>query len=54
VVATIAGFKQPRQAIVFSRDGRLAYVLNEDLSVSTVERASQQIAQQMSPAPTKP
>lgn len=43
VVATITGFKQPRQAIVFTQDGKLAYVLNEDLSVSKVDRASQQI-----------
>lgn len=43
VVATIAGFKQPRQAIVFTRDGRSAYVLNEDLSISKVDRSTQQI-----------
>ena len=43
VVATIEGFKQPRQAIVFTRDGNLAYVLNEDLSVSTVDRGTQRI-----------
>ena len=41
--ATIAGFKQPRQAIVFTRDGKTAYVLNEDLSISKVERAGQRI-----------
>ncbi|MDE2082455.1 MAG: beta-propeller fold lactonase family protein [Burkholderiales bacterium] len=43
VVATIAGFKQPRQAIVFTRDGQTAYVLNEDLSISKVERAGRRI-----------
>ena len=43
VVATIAGFKQPRQAIVFTRDAKTAYVLNEDLSISKVERAGQRI-----------
>ncbi|AZP10728.1 hypothetical protein EJN92_00980 [Undibacterium parvum] len=47
VVATIAGFKQPRQAIVFTRDGKLAYVLNEDLSISKVDRSNQQIVQQL-------
>ena len=49
VVATITGFKQPRQAIVFTRDGKLAYVLNEDLSVSRVDRASQRIAGTLAP-----
>jgi YVTN family beta-propeller protein len=29
VVATITGFKQARLAIVFTRDGKLAYALNE-------------------------
>ena len=43
VVATIAGYKQPRQAIVLARDGKTAYVLNEDLSLSTVEREGQRI-----------
>ncbi|TNY06445.1 YncE family protein, partial [Escherichia coli] len=40
VVATIEGFKQPRQAIVFTRDGQFAYVLNEDLSVARVDRGA--------------
>ncbi|MGF6212910.1 YVTN family beta-propeller protein [Comamonas sp. 4034] len=39
VTATIEGFKQPRQAIVFTRDGRYAYVLNEDLSIAKVDRS---------------
>ena len=43
VVATITGFKEPRQAIVFTRDGTLAYVLNEDLSVAKVDRASNRV-----------
>jgi YVTN family beta-propeller protein len=47
VVATIAGFKQARLAIVFTRDGKLAYVLNEDLSISKVDRSNQQIVQQI-------
>jgi YVTN family beta-propeller protein len=47
VVATIAGFKQARLAIVFTRDGKLAYVLNEDLSISKVDRSNQQIVQQL-------
>jgi hypothetical protein len=28
---------------VFTRDGRFAYVLNEDLSISKVERGAQRI-----------
>lgn len=43
VVATIEGFKQPRQAIVFTRDGQFAYVLNEDLSIAKVERGAQRV-----------
>ena len=33
VVTTITGFKQPRQALVFTKDGKVAYMLNEDLSL---------------------
>ncbi|NHQ87690.1 YncE family protein [Iodobacter sp. HSC-16F04] len=47
VAATITGFKQPRQAIAFTRDGKLAYVLNEDLSIAKVDRDSQKIVQQI-------
>ena len=35
-VKTITGFKEPRQAIVFSKDGSYVYVLNNDLSISLV------------------
>ena len=53
VVATISGFRQPRQAIVFTRDGKLAYVLNEDLSLSIVNRQTQQLLTSISaPAAT--
>ncbi len=34
---------QLRQAIVLARDGKTAYVLNEDLSLSKVEREGQRI-----------
>ncbi|MGE7905831.1 beta-propeller fold lactonase family protein [Peribacillus sp. NPDC094092] len=37
VVKTIGGFKEPRQAIVFSHDGDQAYVLNRDLSIALVD-----------------
>ena len=51
LVATITGFKQPRQAIAFTRDGKLAYVLNEDLSIAKVDRSSQKIVQQIAATP---
>jgi DNA-binding beta-propeller fold protein YncE len=51
--AVVTGLAQPRQAIEFSRDGKLAYVLNEGLSVAKVDRASQQIVQHLL-APAKP
>lgn len=45
VVRTISGFDEPRQAIVFSRDGAKAYVLNKDLSIATVNLAAGTIIQ---------
>lgn len=45
VVRTITGFEEPRQAIVFSRDGARAYVLNKDLSIATVNLAAGAIIQ---------
>lgn len=49
VVATVTGFRQPRQAIVFTRDAKSAYVLNEDLSLSKVNLACNQIVGTMTP-----
>ena len=43
MVATITGFKEPRQAIVFTRDGKTAYVLNEDLGIAKVDLASNRV-----------
>ena len=34
---TIYGFDEPRQAIVFARQGAIAYVLNKDLSIAVVD-----------------
>jgi len=52
VVATIEGFKQPRQAIVFTRDGKFAYVLNQDLSIAQVDRGAQRVVSHIAaPAP---
>ena len=52
VVATVSGFRQPRQAIVFTRDAKSAYLLNEDLSVSKVDLASNQTTGTMTPTIT--
>lgn len=43
VLATIAAFRQPRQGIVFARDGSCACVLNENLRVSKADWGTQQI-----------
>lgn len=32
----ITGFLEPRQAIIYSKDGKFAYILNRDLSISKV------------------
>jgi len=40
---SISGFKEPRQAIVFSKNGNEAYVLNNDLSVSIVSLTANKI-----------
>lgn len=45
VVATVTGFQGPRQATVFTRDNKLAYVLNEDLSLAKVDRASHRVVE---------
>ena len=39
----INGFKEPRQAIVFSKNGKQVYVLNNDLSISIVNLAENKI-----------
>jgi len=49
VVATINGFNEPRQAIIFTRDGRYAYVLNADLSLSKVDLSLNQIVGEIKP-----
>ncbi|RBQ33691.1 YncE family protein [Rahnella variigena] len=37
VVSTVTGLDAPRQAIVFSKDGSRAWVLNKDLSIAVVD-----------------
>ena len=43
VTTTVTGLKAPRQAIVFTKDKSKAYVLNEDLSISTVDLDSNKV-----------
>lgn len=49
VVATVTGLKEPRQAIVFTKDSRTAFVLNEDLSVATVDVTTHRVVSTMRP-----
>ena len=44
-IHTIKGFKEPRQAIVFTKDGNYFYVLNSDLSIDKVSMDSYSIIQ---------
>ncbi len=46
-IQTIKGFKEPRQAIVFSKDGKFFYVLNNDLSLDKVSMANYKIVESM-------
>lgn len=50
MVATIPGFQEPRQAIVFTKDGRTAHVLNKDLSIAVVDKATHRITRTFAPA----
>ena len=43
MVATIPGFQEPRQAIVFTKDSRTARVLNKDLSIAVLDKATHRI-----------
>jgi hypothetical protein len=49
VVNTIGGFNEPRQAIVFTQAGSVAYVLDRDLSVSKVDLAAGRITEALRP-----
>jgi len=49
VIATVTGFKEPRQAIVFTRDSQTAFVLNEDLSVAKIDVKTNQILSTIGP-----
>ena len=44
VVATVTDLDEPRQAVVFSKDGSRAFVLNRDLSIAVVNRANNTVA----------
>jgi YVTN family beta-propeller protein len=42
-IDTITGFNEPRQAIIFSKNGALIYVLNKDLSISIVNVSKRKV-----------
>ena len=50
-IGTIAGFDEPRQAIVFARQGTIAYVLNKDLSIAVVDLKAQKVIHTIRPEP---
>jgi YVTN family beta-propeller protein len=50
-IGTIAGFNEPRQAIVFARQGTIAYVLNKDLSIAVVDLKAQKVIHTIRPEP---
>ena len=47
--ATVTGFSEPRQAIVFAQDKSGAYVPNKDLSIYSVDLATNRIAFAINP-----
>ena len=49
----VGGFKEPRQATGFTRDGALAHMLNVALSVTKVDRASNRVVRTLA-APALP
>jgi YVTN family beta-propeller protein len=49
-VGKITGFNEPRQAIVFDKDGALAYVLNKDLSIAVVDLRSAAVVRRIGTA----
>ena len=50
-IGTITGFDEPRQAIVFARQGTIAYVLNKDLSIAVVDLSAQKVINTIRPEP---
>jgi YVTN family beta-propeller protein len=49
----IPGFDEPRQAIVFARQGAIAYVLNKDLSVAVVDLKEKKVTHTIGSCPGK-
>jgi YVTN family beta-propeller protein len=54
VTATVSGLQQPRQAIVFTKDSKTAYVLNGDLSVAVVDLKTNQVVRTLGREPILP
>ena len=50
---TIPGFDEPRQAIVFARQGAIAYVLNKDLSVAVVDLKEKKVTHTIRSRPSE-
>jgi YVTN family beta-propeller protein len=42
-IGVITGFNEPRQAIVYSKNGKNVFVLNKDLSISVVNLSEKKI-----------
>lgn len=42
-IGEITGFNEPRQAIIYSKNGKNVFVLNKDLSISVVNLAEKKI-----------
>jgi YVTN family beta-propeller protein len=50
-IGTIVGFDEPRQAIIFARQGTIAYVLNKDLSIAVADLKAQKVIHTIRPEP---
>ena len=48
MIATVTGLYEPRQAIVFTQDGKSAWVLNKDLSISRVDLLTNKVVDRLS------
>jgi YVTN family beta-propeller protein len=44
IAGSIGGFLEPRQALVYSRDGKSVYVLNKDLSIGVVDLSTASVS----------
>ncbi len=54
VLGAITGFDEPQQAIVFTKDGKSAYVLNKDPSLAVVNLAARRVTRKPTPETVAP